>query len=74
MADLEKVIEWLGKCVLCEEPYCNLCPYHEHTACKHFIMRDALELLKSQQAEIAELKEKNDKLYRRWIHALPDGD
>ena len=59
MADMDKVIEWLGKCVLCEEPYCNLCPYHEHTACKHFLMRDALELLKQYSGLAKALEQSN---------------
>ena len=66
MADLDKVIEWLEKCVLCEEPYCNLCPYHEHTACKHFLMRDALELMKAYAKTDEEKQAERKQKRREW--------
>ena len=66
MADLDKVLKGL-EC--CDKKYprnawCKYCPYEPdccYDSTCEFLIRDALELLKSQQAEIAELKEREKK-------------
>lgn len=56
MDKLEKVINALGRCEsygYCED---KQCPYYECTGCLDLLRKDALSLLKSQQARIAELE------------------
>ena len=75
MADEEKVIKALELCANgCDD---NGCVYLEEQnnrgglavcRCVDLMAQDALELLKSQQAEIAELKAKNEELFSRWLH------
>ena len=59
MADLDKVIKGLEHCKRESEHIddnpCNGCPYYELKECQQ-MMADALELMKSQQQEIAYLK------------------
>ena len=74
MADLDKVLKGLECCqnqtdrgITCE---CISCPYEQgyQSKCRVLLKQDALEVLKSQQAEIAELKTKNEELFSRWLH------
>jgi len=75
MADSEKVIKALELCASgCDD---NGCVYLEEQnnrgglavcRCVDLMARDALELLKSQQEKIAELKAKNEELFSRWLH------
>ena len=66
MADLDKVIKGL-EC--CDKKYprnawCKYCPYEPdclHDSTCDLLIHDALNLLRSQQAEIAELKEREKK-------------
>ena len=46
----EKVIEGLERCDLCG--YCadKQCPYYKNAACREALRRDALSLLKAQEA------------------------
>ena len=61
MADIEKVIKGLEHCKRESEHIddnpCNGCPYYELKECQQ-MMADALELLKEQERQIIELKEK----------------
>lgn len=60
MLDRDKTMQWLETCVSgCEEG----CPYEYknlvyRVECKADLMRDALDLLKEQEARIRELEEK----------------
>ena len=51
MSDTGNVVRWLEQCVF-EGDTCVSCPYKQHTACKFFLMRDALDLIKNQQKEL----------------------
>ena len=62
MAELEKVIKGL-EC--CQRPVCPIgkkCPYSETTTsegtCRHWLEKDAIELLKEQQKQIEEAYDK----------------
>lgn len=48
MINRNEVIEWLKNCVY-DMPYCDECPYNDHIACKHFLMKDVIVLLKEQE-------------------------
>ena len=69
MADLDNVMKGLESCIkqgLLGIDNCRElgCPYFENglrLSCWIDVLTDALELLKSQQAEIAELKEREKK-------------
>ena len=49
---------------ICRTGKCNGCPYHElYTAgCVGFLMKDALDLINRQKAEIERLQTRNDEL------------
>ena len=57
MEKIEKVIKGYEQCLICgiAEYKCEDCPYKSDPNCITRIKRDALELLKEQQAKIDEL-------------------
>ena len=77
MDDLDKVLKGL-EC--CDKKYprnawCKYCPYEPdccHDSTCDLLIHDALELLKSQQAEIERLKAENHELYQEYLDAIPD--
>ena len=46
MPDYEKTIKQIANCV--HDGLCDGCEYKKHTACRHFMLADALALLKKQ--------------------------
>ena len=68
MADLEKVIKGLEHCMMdsdgIQDNPCEDCPYLSKPGCSARLKQDAINLLKSQHAEIARLKEMNQELVR----------
>lgn len=69
MADIKRTTEGLEHCLArYDDGLCDDCPYMGEIdrsymipmKCKEIIMRDALELLKEQQAEIERLRKEND--------------
>ena len=54
MPDREKVIKQIEKCV--NYTSCIECLYEESLVCRHFMLADALALLKEQDNEIDTLK------------------
>ena len=69
MADIKRTTEGLKHCLArYDDGLCDDCPYMGEIdrsymipmKCKEIIMRDALELLKEQQAEIERLRKEND--------------
>lgn len=53
------VIECIEHCVG-SDPYCGICQYGVHVACKSFLLRDVLELLKEQETKTGHWIEKTD--------------
>ena len=61
MADIKDIIDNAERCLCHIQDACMLCPYIEGDAtedCMENLMRDALEAMKSQQAEIERLQPK----------------
>ena len=56
MPDREQVIKGLECEEYSEYARCNQCPYVQFHKCKTLLMRDALALLKEQEAEIRQLR------------------
>ena len=50
MDKLNETIKEIENCIG-DNPYCTLCKYHEHIACKSFLLKNALELLKEIQGQ-----------------------
>ena len=65
MADVEKIKQLMKSCAtddLCDEE----CPYHGK-GCVDAMMRDAVDVIEKQQAEIAKLRSRNEELYNLWL-------
>lgn len=58
MADADKILEKLKFCI--ESGVCICCEYKDFTACKHFLLRDAIKVIEDQQEEIKRLKAQLD--------------
>ena len=58
MADAEKIRERLKICV--EDGTCIDCDYIRHTACKHFLLKDAIKLIDDQAEDIKRLRTQLD--------------
>ena len=58
MLEAEKIRNRLKSCL--EDFQCEDCEYNIHTACRHFVMMDALKLIDAQQEEIKRLKAQLD--------------
>ena len=52
--DREKFIKQIEKCV--NDTSCIGCPYEKSLVCRHYMLADALKLLKEQTDEIKELR------------------
>lgn len=50
----EKVIKQIEKCII--DTSCIGCPYEKSLVCRHYMLADALAILKEQEAEIRQLK------------------
>ena len=50
----EKVIKQIEKCII--DISCIGCPYEKSLVCRHYMLADALAMLKEQEAEIRQLK------------------
>ena len=58
--------EILNNIERCIENDCDNCTWMEQTACKEYMLHDALALINRQQAEIDRLKEEHDKNFEKW--------
>lgn len=56
MADMEKVLKGLELCIDQHKDCHNCCYYHTGVFCTDVLMRDAMELLKEQEAKIERLE------------------
>ena len=71
MADIKDTIDNVERCLCHIQDACMLCPHIEGDAtedCMENLMRDALEAMKSQQAEIERLKAQKQK----WLRNIAD--
>lgn len=59
MADLEKVIYSIERCICHVPDACQDCGYdtEPYPACEYALMRDALELLKAKEPKLLNLKQ-----------------
>lgn len=75
MADLDKVIKGLEHCImgsgLFEDNPCADCPYLSKPGCSARLKQDAINILKSQQAEIKRLEQENVDL-KVAIQSIPN--
>lgn len=65
MADLEKVINGIERCICHVPDACRDCAYdagHPYNECVEMMLRDALELLKEQEPRVMTLEELEDAL------------
>lgn len=58
LADAEKILGKLKVCI--ESGLCFYCEYKDNTACRHFLLRDAIKVIEDQQEEIKRLKAQLD--------------
>lgn len=58
MADADKILEKLKVCI--ESGLCFYCEYKDNTACRHFLLRDAIKVIEDQQEEINRLSKQLD--------------
>lgn len=65
----EQVIKALE---LCNNGICKGCPYYDVKCCMAVCRRDALNLIKQQQAEIEKLTAENKKIHKAWSEDLQD--
>lgn len=71
MADIKDTIDNVERCLCHIQDACMLCPHIEDDAtedCMENLMRDALEAMKSQQAEIEQMKAQKQK----WLQNIAD--
>lgn len=74
MPDLEKVIYSIERCICHVPDACRDCAYdagHPYNECVELLLRDALGLLKAQEADIKALSEKYADLLDRTLEAVP---
>lgn len=74
MADLKKVIYSIERCICHVPDACRDCAYdagHPYNECVELLLRDSLELLKAQEADIKALSEKYADLLDRTMEAVP---
>lgn len=74
MPDLEKVIYSIERCICHVPDACRDCAYdagHPYNECVELLLRDSLELLKAQEADIKALSEKYADLLDRTMEAVP---
>lgn len=74
MPDLEKVIYSIERCTCHIPDACRDCAYdagHPYNECVELLLRDSLELLKAQEADIKALSEKYADLLDRTMEAVP---
>jgi hypothetical protein len=67
----EQIIKALECCI---EGECDGCTYDEQTACKEYILHDALALITSQEQRIKELTEENERLLARNFDLAEKGE
>ena len=80
MADIEKVIKAIRKCLSHKPCNENGCPYENECAVEHLndpLLRDALELLKEQRLRIIKYEYVFDFLgigFREWVTKIVQGE
>ena len=74
MPELNKVIYSIERCICHVPDACRDCAYdagHPYNECVELLLRDALQLLKAQEADIKALSEKYADLLDRTMEAVP---
>ena len=67
---IKKIKKGLKYCYITNLRECDSCPYGDLEHCQHdLLMKDTLKLIKEQEKEIEDLKEKNENLYELGSHS-----
>ena len=81
MADLDKVLKGFERCMMesdgIQDNPCADCPYLSKPGCSTTLKQDAVELLKSKQAEIERLKAQPTTIeteHFKYVFTKKDGD